>query len=89
MPKIDDAIRARKASHTGAWRAKVATTANDPTEEVFVTIPAFDTQLRWGPCRWMPRGDITYPARGDEALVLFDDKKVPWIIAWWPFINPL
>lgn len=71
---------------SGAWRAIIATNAVQITDPVMVTIPAFDENLRWGPCPWMPRGNsITFPTRGDAALVMFDNERTPWIISWVPF----
>lgn len=78
--------RAPHPSYEGNWFAVVATNADDITDEVEVIIPAFDPVLRWGPCRWTPRGDqVTFPQRGDECLIVFDNRNIPWITCWWPF----
>ena len=73
-------------SYEGVWRAVVSTSALQLSDEVEVIIPAFDDVLSWGPCRWTPRGDLTtYPQKGDECIVVFDDLKFVWIVCWWPY----
>jgi hypothetical protein len=45
--------------------------------DLYVIVPEFDPQLRFGPCEWIgPTG----AARGDLCLVLFDDEREPWVI---------
>lgn len=65
----------------GAWSGIVATSP-DSRNEVEVVIPAFDNQLRFQRCKWFARGNST-PQRGDECLVIFDEKRRPHIISWW------
>lgn len=84
MSVFDDIPRPASLSGT-AWYAIVATNATDLSDSLEVVIPAFDKNLRFGPCRWQSRDAVSLPARGDEALVVFDERKQPWIIAWWPF----
>jgi len=72
-------------SQDGAWFATVATSAGALSDLIEVVIPAFSTTHRWGPCRWQSRDDTSLPARGDQCLVIFDDKRQPWIVSWWPF----
>jgi hypothetical protein len=67
------------------WRGVVAASAADFADLVPVILPEFDQHLQWGPCRWQPRGDISLPAKGDTCLVMFDNRRDPWIVAWWPF----
>lgn len=52
-------------------------------DELHVTIPAFDggRQL-WGPCSWSPSSSM--PKRGDECLVLFDERETPWVMTLAP-----
>jgi hypothetical protein len=86
MSAIEDDRAPQPGSHVGTWRAIVATNATDLDTEVMVIVPAFHPQLQWGPCKWMPRGDsISFPTRGDQALIVYDEEQTPWIIAWWPF----
>lgn len=50
-----------------------------------VIIPDFDPSLVWGPCKWQSRDATSLPAKGDLALVIIDNRRNPWIVAWWPF----
>lgn len=68
----------------GAHYATVAENAVDFTDEIEVILPDFDDNMRWGPCRWQSRDAIGLPKRGDECLVMFDNRNQPWIVAWWP-----
>lgn len=77
--------RPTQESIVGNWYAVVAKTVTDLSESVYVVIPDFDPDLQFGPCRWQSRDATSLPARGDEALVVFDNKRRPWVIAWWPF----
>ena len=63
----------------------IAANATDLTDLVPIIIPDFDQNLTWGPCRWQSRDDVSLPAKGDECLVVFDNRRQPWIVAWWPF----
>lgn len=54
----------------------VATTLADEDEDLFVTIPEYDPQARFGPCPFV--GPL--PTRGDDCLVIFDDERQPWVI---------
>lgn len=29
-------------------------------------------------------GRLVLPALGDEALVVFDNRRNPWVVMWWP-----
>jgi len=56
------------------------------SEKVWVVLPTYDSQYKWGPCAWMPRGStLALPQAGDRCLVIFDETKTPWVTAWWPF----
>lgn len=63
----------------------IAAPAGDFNTFVPVIIPEFDPNLQWGPCRWQSRDEISLPAKGDECLVVWDSRREPWIVAWWPF----
>jgi hypothetical protein len=83
---LDDTREKKTPTFVGVSAAVVATSALDLTDTVEVVIPEFDPKQRWGPCKWMPRGDITtLPARGDECIIIFDNNRDIWIIGWWPF----
>lgn len=45
-------------------------------EELFVVVPEFDPQIRFGPCPFV--GPL--PERDDDCLVVFDDERQPWVI---------
>lgn len=76
----------RTSPFGGAWFGLIASTGtNDPSDLVKVVIPDIDPKRTFGPCRWQPRGDGEFPARGDKCLVLFDNRRTPWVIMWWPF----
>lgn len=63
-----------------AVRAIVANTATDPTDDLYVTVAAFDgSRQRWGPVRWVPSNGL--PAAGDECLlVLTEEDGTPWAL---------
>lgn len=85
MSAVFDDRPDRAEINGGAYRGKIATNASGLSDEVFVTVTLFHSQLRYGPCRWMPFGDsVTYPTRGDDCIVMFDDVNTPFIVAWWP-----
>ena len=86
MGSVEELLSKRTQTMAGHWHAVVATSATDVADTVSVIIPAWDDLQTWGPCRWMPRGDsLTFPQKGDKALIIFDDDRYPWIVAWWPF----
>jgi hypothetical protein len=74
----------------------IASTAYSLDDEVEVTIPAFDRNLRHGPAPWMPRVDevgselvAVRPSRGDPCVVGFAETTAPgrpklWVLAWRP-----
>lgn len=87
LSSLRQTLKGNHPSYEGTWYARVSTSAVEITDLVEVVIPAFSDVLSWGPCRWMPRGDlITYPQKGDECIVVFDERNDPWIVAWTPFI---
>jgi hypothetical protein len=67
------------------WLGRVARTVTQLDEPVLVTIPDWDDELQWGPCRWQSRDDTNLPRRGDHCLVIFDNRREPWVVSWWPF----
>jgi hypothetical protein len=48
-----------------------------------IIVPDYDTTIHWSNCRWQARGS-TLPAKGDECIVVFDNRNQPWVVAWWP-----
>lgn len=67
------------------WFGIIAQDCTDFANEVPVIIPDFDVTLQWGPCKWQSRNDITLPQKGDQCLIVFDNRREPWIVVWWPF----
>ena len=67
------------------WYGTVAKTCTDITQAIPVIIPEFDPMLEWGPCLWQSRDATSLPAKGDRCLVAFDNRRNPWVVAWWPF----
>jgi hypothetical protein len=55
------------------------------TDLARVILPDYDTTLVWGGCRWQSRDDTSLPQKGDECIVMFDNRNQIWVIAWWPF----
>lgn len=67
------------------WFAVFAEDATDLADPVTVIIPDFDPHLQWGPVLWQSRDSVSLPAKGDRCLVIFDNRRGPWVVAWWPF----
>jgi hypothetical protein len=62
----------------------IASGADSVSDQVDVVLDDFDDGRQvFGPCAWMPRGDVM-PTRGDPCLVVFSDYGDPWVIAWTP-----
>ena len=85
MTDLDDELAPATRLSAGAFYAKVAAGASDLSDTLEVIIPGFDTQLRFQEVYWQSRDDVSMPARGDECLVIFDDRRRPWVVAWWPY----
>lgn len=74
-----------QAAPAALVEAIVATTAAGVDDEVMALIGAESSQLRVGPCRWMPRaavGGPLLPTRGDPCLVATSDKGHR-VLVWW------
>ena len=72
------------------YAAVIVNTVASLTADVYVTIPGVDDgQNKWGPCFWEPRigagGSVVYPQAGDDAVVVLDDSKRHWILAFTPY----
>jgi hypothetical protein len=79
--------RARRNPPEGrmVWYGRIHRDITEFDQRVKVIIPEFDPLLWWGPCRWQSRDATTFPANGDECLLIFDNRRQPWVVAWWPF----
>jgi hypothetical protein len=51
-----------------------------------VILPEFDEHHHWGPARWQSRDATTLPSKGDECIVVFDNRMNVWIVSWWPYV---
>ena len=69
----------------GGWFGYVAKNVPSLTTAMYVILPSFDDTAQVGPCRWQSRDDVSLPTKGDEVLVVFDERRQPWVVAWWPF----
>ena len=78
------------SSPVGLFEAIIAEDAASATDEVEVLIPAFDSDLAWGPAPWMPRSVApNFPSQGDRCVVGLAETEQAgtpevWILAWWP-----
>lgn len=70
------------------WRGVISSAPVDFADRVTIQIPEMTDTLVFPDLRWMSRDSTTLPAPGDSCLVLFDNDREPWVIAWWPFDNP-
>jgi hypothetical protein len=68
-----------------AWKGIINSNPPDFATRVTVIIPGLDPGLELGPCLWMPRDAVSLPAKGDECLVIFDNEREPWVVAWGNF----
>lgn len=61
----------------------------DSADDLFVIIPDISVEHKWGPCRWSSRpgagGEVLVPGFGDECMMVFDNRRVPWVVVWWPY----
>jgi hypothetical protein len=46
-------------------------------DDLYLVVPSYDPQLRFGPCPWIGPDDAS---AGDVCLVVFDDEREPWAI---------
>lgn len=67
------------------WRGKITSNPSSITERVEVSIPDLDPRLAIGLARWQSRDAVSLPARGDDCLIVFDNNREPWVVAWWPY----
>jgi hypothetical protein len=67
------------------WRGIVASHPTDVSQRINVKIPDMNKDLVFPNVRWQTRDSISLPDRGDACLVVFDNDREPWVVAWWPF----
>lgn len=86
--ELQEAKTASRGRWSDAYAAKINNTVSVDGDDIFVTIDGFDDgEHKWGPCPgWQQRPEVPhFPSKGDDALVVFDDNRIPWIVAWWPY----
>lgn len=77
---VPEAERDRPGFPQGTWFAKViAPVPVSLVGKVHVIIPQIDTELGWGPFRWVGNG---LPNLGSDAVVIFDNQQNGWVIVW-------
>lgn len=68
--------------------ARCVSSPTSPLDGVKVKVPTFDEGLdEFGPCAFLPipvEGGALYPVDGDTCLLAFDERNVPWVVAWTP-----
>jgi len=69
------------------WYGEFARDITDLRNGAFVYIMDFSDEHMWGPCPWQARDQVSLPSAGDPCIVVFDNRRNPWVIAWWPFAN--
>lgn len=84
MAAIDELLRDFQVKQrTVVMHGLVANDISEPSDELFVTIDAFDGgRQQWGPCPWSPASSL--PVRGQSCLVFFDEQEAPWVMALAP-----
>src|SRR5215831_5010570 len=71
------------------WYGYFADDVTDFANMAFVILPDFDEDQRWGPCRWQSRDNATFPAKGDDCIVVFDNHMNVWVVSWWSGEEPV
>jgi hypothetical protein len=80
-------VRELRAEHpqidSRLWYGYFAKDMDDISEGAMIIIPDFDKHQDWGPAFWSLRPHDTYPQKGDECLVAFDNRMQVWVVSWW------
>jgi hypothetical protein len=80
--ELDELLRAPTQSRE-VVRGRIANSPGAFDDDLFVTIQSFDgDRVQWGPCSWSPSSAL--PVRGDDCLVLFDEREQPWVMTLAP-----
>lgn len=67
------------------WRGIVHKAPNDVNDLLDITIPDLGAEILFNQVKWQSRDAISLPSPGDPCLVIFDNDREPWVVAWWPF----
>lgn len=87
MTDIRELIPQEEKEHRqiyGHWFGHFARDVLSLDDFAHVIIPDIDPHSLWGPCYWQARGAVPLPKKNDIALVTFDNRRVTWVVAWWP-----
>ena len=69
-----------------AWYGTVAKTVANINDLMEIIVPELaGSEFKITEARWQSRDALSLPVRGDECLVVFDNRSNPWVVAWWPF----
>ncbi len=78
--------RAPRAGMPRVWAGKfVNPVPTGFTIRARIVIPDMNPDLVFENVRWQSRNSTTLPVVGDKCLVIFDNNREPWIVAWWPY----
>lgn len=64
------------------WSAIIVEAPASLTDSLKVTIPDLHPDLVVSDVRW--NSTTSLPQAGDECLIIFDNDRAPWVVAWWP-----
>jgi hypothetical protein len=88
MSYVKETINQRPSAWVGAMQGYFTKDVAAVGDPAYVAVPAFSNtgieEVEWGPCTWAPEWGGSLPLRGDLALILFDNMRVPWVIKWVP-----
>lgn len=91
MPVAD--LLNRESSPGPLYEGIIVASVGSVSTQIEVIIPAYSSNLKWGPMPWNPRvndaGATIYPSAGDRCLVALGEDEDPgtpteWCVAWWP-----
>jgi hypothetical protein len=90
MSYVKEAVNPRPSAWVGTMQGHFTKDVAAVGDPAFVAVPAFSNtgmeEVEWGPCTWAPAWGGSLPKRGDMALILFDNMRVPWVISWVPSV---
>lgn len=67
------------------WFGTIAETITEFNQRCRVIIPEISRTTQMKGCFWQARDGTSMPQRGNRCLIAFDNRRQPWVIAWWPF----
>lgn len=74
-----DALLPQPAAGGGIFPGEFSRDVADPDDLAFVV--AYDFPREFGPCVWMPRGEVL-PNAGDRCLIYVQPGGDTWVLAW-------